>query len=104
MLSTPTNSDIYILEYTVFDVYTYFQVDAKAAGKAAIHCACAQGNVDVVKCLLEFSPDLEIKVYMYTFVHFLPFVIYPTLNMCIDFDHINQFAFFDVVHFYCILL
>jgi ankyrin repeat protein len=42
----------------------FSKVDTKAGGRAAIHCACAQGNADVVKCLLEFSPDLEIKVTM----------------------------------------
>ena len=39
-----------------------FQVNSKAAGKAAIHCASVAGNLDIIKCLLEFSPDLEIKV------------------------------------------
>lgn len=53
----------------------FVQVNAKAAGKAAIHCASAAGNVDVIKCLLEFSPDLEVEVRIninYTFVHTTP--------------------------------
>ena len=38
------------------------QVNTKAAGKAALHCAAAGGNIDVIKTLLEFHPDLEIEV------------------------------------------
>ena len=41
------------------------QVNVKAAGKAAIHCAAVAGNTDVIKCLLEFSPNLEIEVCIY---------------------------------------
>ncbi len=33
------------------------QVNTKAAGKAAIHCACAAGNVDVLKVIMEFAPN-----------------------------------------------
>lgn len=56
----------YVQTYIIWAYITlqYLQVDTKAAGKAAIHCACAQGNVEVVRCLLEFTPDLEIKVCM----------------------------------------
>ena len=47
---------------TLLILIVFLQVNAKAGGKAAIHCACAQGNLDVLKCLLEFSPNLEIEV------------------------------------------
>lgn len=33
-----------------------------AAGKAALHCAAVAGNTDIIKCLLEFNPNLEIEV------------------------------------------
>lgn len=38
------------------------QVNAKAAGKAALHCAAIGGNIEVLKTLLEFHPNLEIEV------------------------------------------
>ncbi len=38
------------------------QVNTKAAGKAAIHCACAAGNVDVLKVIMEFAPNVEVGV------------------------------------------
>ena len=34
-------------------------MNTKAAGKAAIHCACAAGNVDVLKVIMEFAPNVE---------------------------------------------
>lgn len=37
------------------------EVNAKAAGKAAIHCAAVAGNIAVLKVLLEFKADVEIK-------------------------------------------
>ncbi len=37
-------------------------MNTKAAGKAALHCASVGGHVDVVKAILEFSPDLEVEV------------------------------------------
>ena len=37
-------------------------MNAKAAGKAAIHCASVAGNMPMLKAILEFSPDLEIEV------------------------------------------
>ena len=37
-------------------------MNAKAAGKAAIHCAAVAGNVAVLKVIMEFNPDLEIEV------------------------------------------
>ncbi|XP_064385425.1 ankyrin repeat and SOCS box protein 10-like isoform X2 [Halichondria panicea] len=36
------------------------EVNTKAAGKAAIHCACAAGNVDVLKVIMEFAPNVEV--------------------------------------------
>eukprot|EP00731_Ephydatia_muelleri_P014626 Em0008g346a len=36
-------------------------VNAKAAGKAALHCAAIGGNIEVLKTLLEFHPNLEIE-------------------------------------------
>ena len=38
------------------------QVNAKAVGKAALHCATAAGDVALVRAILEFNPDLEIEV------------------------------------------
>ena len=38
------------------------QVNTKAAGKAAVHCAAVAGNIPVLKCLLEYEADLEIEV------------------------------------------
>ena len=38
------------------------EVDAKAAGKTAIHCAAVGGHVEVMKVLLEYKPDLEVEV------------------------------------------
>ena len=40
----------------------FFQVNTKAAGKSALHCASVAGNTAILKCLLEFNPDLEIEV------------------------------------------
>ena len=34
-------------------------MNTKAAGKAAIHCAGAAGNVDVLKVIMEFAPNVE---------------------------------------------
>ena len=39
-------------------------MNAKAAGKAAIHCAAVAGNIPMLKAVLEFSPNLEIEVYI----------------------------------------
>lgn len=36
-----------------------------AAGKAALHCAAVGGNIEVIKTLLEFQPNLEIEVYAF---------------------------------------
>ena len=43
-------------------VFMFDQVNTKAAGKSAMHCAAAGGHLNVMKCLLEFSPNLEIQV------------------------------------------
>ena len=40
----------------------HMQVNAKAVGKAAIHCAAVAGHMNVLKAILEFNPDLEIQV------------------------------------------
>ena len=40
----------------------FSQVNSKAAGKAAIHCAAVAGNVPVIKVLLEFKANLEVEV------------------------------------------
>ena len=45
-----------------YDVICVAQVNTKAAGKAAIHCACAAGNVDVLKVIMEFAPNVEVGV------------------------------------------
>lgn len=37
------------------------EVNTKAAGKSALHCASVAGNIAILKCLLEFDPDLEIE-------------------------------------------
>ena len=37
-------------------------MNAKASGKAGLHCASVAGNIPVMKALLEFNPDLEIEV------------------------------------------
>ena len=37
-------------------------MNAKAAGRAAIHCAAMAGNVAVLKVLLEFGGNLEVEV------------------------------------------
>lgn len=37
-------------------------MNAKAAGKAAIHCAAVAGNIPMLKAILEFNPNLEIEV------------------------------------------
>lgn len=46
------------------------QVNTKAAGKAAIHCACAAGSVDVLKVIMEFKPNLELGVGLWGFDNF----------------------------------
>ena len=38
-------------------------MNAKASGKAALHCASVAGDLAVVKAILEFNPDLEIEVF-----------------------------------------
>lgn len=38
-------------------------MNAKASGKAALHCASVAGDLAVVKTILEFNPDLEIEVF-----------------------------------------
>ena len=38
------------------------EVNTKAVGKTAMHCASVGGHVEVVKALLEFNPDLEVEV------------------------------------------
>ena len=38
------------------------EVNAKAAGKTALHCASVGGHLEVVKAVMEFSPDLEVEV------------------------------------------
>lgn len=47
-------------------------MNAKAAGKAAIHCACAAGNVDVLKVIMEFNPDVEVGVCIAMALHGTP--------------------------------
>ncbi|XP_019848978.1 PREDICTED: E3 ubiquitin-protein ligase MIB2-like [Amphimedon queenslandica] len=37
------------------------EVNAKAAGKAALHCAAVAGHIEIIKCLLEFKANLEIE-------------------------------------------
>ena len=39
-------------------------MNAKAAGKAAIHCAAVAGNIPMLKAILEFNPNLEIEVHI----------------------------------------
>ena len=45
------------------------QVNAKAAGKAAVHCAAVSGNISMLKAIMEFNPDLEIEVYFGNFIN-----------------------------------
>ena len=37
-------------------------MNAKASGKAALHCSTVAGDLAVVKAILDFNPDLEIEV------------------------------------------
>ena len=46
---------------SIFRIDDPFQVNAKAGGKAALHCAAVTGNIPVLKALLEFNPNLEIE-------------------------------------------
>ena len=41
------------------------QVNGKAGGKTALHCAIAGGHLSIVKNILEFNPDLEMGVNYY---------------------------------------
>ena len=52
-----------ICQALVTDQLCCTQVNAKAAGKAAIHCASVAGNIPMLKAILEFKPDLEIEVW-----------------------------------------
>ena len=40
----------------------YLQVDFKVENRTAIHVACANGSVDVLKVLLEYKASTEIPV------------------------------------------
>ena len=40
----------------------FVQVNNKAAGKTALHCASVSGNEDMVKVILEHNPELEVAV------------------------------------------
>ena len=44
------------------NLFCVLQVNAKAAGKAAIHCASVAGNIPMLKAILEFNPNLEVEV------------------------------------------
>jgi len=43
---------------------TFFnkKVDRKVLGKAALHVACIDGYIGVLRKLLEYKPDLELLV------------------------------------------
>ena len=41
-------------------------MDEVLLGRTALHMACQNGHVDVVKCLLEHGADLEEEVYVHT--------------------------------------
>ena len=60
----PLRNPLYVPLFTYIHTFI-LQVNVKAAGKAAIHCAAVAGNIDVIKCLMEFSPNLEIEVRTY---------------------------------------
>ena len=48
-------------------------MNAKASGKAALHCATVAGDLAVIKAILDFNPDLEIEVCPDTiFTHNMP--------------------------------
>lgn len=53
---------LFMFVYSLLFVCFFYQVNTKAAGKAAIHCASVAGNMTVIKCLLEFHADVEIEV------------------------------------------
>ena len=38
------------------------QVNGKVSNKSALHCAVVANNLNVLKVILEFKPNLEIKV------------------------------------------
>ena len=42
----------------------YVQVNRMVSGRAAIHEACKEGFIGVLKALLEYNPDLDIMVCM----------------------------------------
>ena len=58
----------------------FSQVNSKAAGKAAIHCAAVAGNVPVIKVLLEFKASLEVEVRRWLLVNYAVYDLIVTLN------------------------
>ena len=42
--------------------YIFIQVNVQISNKSALHCAVAKNDVNVLKVILEFKPNLEIKV------------------------------------------
>jgi len=69
---------ILYLHSHMYFIFNFFQVNNKAAGKTALHCASVSGNVDMVKLVLEFSPDLEVAVsekYLILFGMFNCFIV-----------------------------
>lgn len=73
--------DLYldVLQYSVAYIWLWnnivFQVDFKVENRTAIHVACANGSVDVLKVLLEYKANTEIPVSLLSSV--LKKCIYP---------------------------
>ena len=49
-----------------------FQVNGKVFNKSALHCAVARNHFSVLKVILEFKPNLEIKVSLQEYLHEYP--------------------------------
>ena len=41
----------------------HLQIDVQVSDKSALHCAVAKNHTSVLNVLLEFNPNLEIKVF-----------------------------------------
>ena len=44
------------------DCLIFLQVNVREQGKTALHCAVYMANMEVLKLLLEFKPNLELPV------------------------------------------
>ena len=45
----------------------YVQVNRMIDGRAAVHEACKEGYLGVLKALLEYNPDLDLMVHVIIF-------------------------------------